>query len=155
MLNKLLDLLQEKVESVREEAINEVKSYDRAHGAKLPHKIISQFFTDVAPKFDSLSAVETALHALYKKNNIETTVQGIKQVVSNYKKRVDLTKQSGAKTAPTNESIYKESALTGLTAQQRDAMIRSMKIQFKKVNSRLKDEDLAKLYVIASELTKK
>jgi hypothetical protein len=155
MLNKLLDLLQEKVESIREEAVNEVKSYDRAHGAKLPHKIISQFFTDVAPKFDSLSAVEAALHALYKKNNIETTAQGIKQVISNYKKRVDLSKQSSTKTKPTTESIYNESAISGLTAQQRDAIIRSMKLNFKKVKSRIKDDDLAKMYVVANKMVGK
>lgn len=71
-----------------EESIIETKTYDKPHGKKLPHKILSQFFEKDAPKYDSLAAVEVALAALYKKNGIEFVTQGIKQVVSNYKKHV-------------------------------------------------------------------
>lgn len=146
-------LNKEQIEELKEESvkelITEVKSYDRAHGAKLSNSIIKKFFQDQAPKYDSLAAVEQALHSLYKRNGIETTSQGVKQVISNYKKRVDLSKQERNK--PTE---IKEESLNALQNQKKEKIVKSMKKDFKKFKSKYGDDAKAVIYATATKLAK-
>jgi hypothetical protein len=126
-----------------QEAMNEVKTTDHAHGAKLPHKILQDFFQNQAPKFNTLAAVEHALAGLYKKNNIEFVPQGIKQVVSNYKKRVKLAE----------EEII-EVSMTSDEKKLKDKIVLQMKKNSKEYRRRFKDKDVADMQNVATTIVK-
>ena len=128
--------------------VNEVKTYDKPHGAKLSHAQLNQFFTSEAPKYDSLEQVETALKNLYKRSGIETTGQGLKQVISNYKKRVDLSKQS-------QKRVVKESTLSAEELKKREAIVKSMKKNFKAFKRKYGDDAKSVIYATATTIAKK
>lgn len=130
--------------------MNEAKSYDRAHGEKLPHALIDQFFKDQAPKYDSLAAVEMALHTLYKKNNIETTTQGVKQVISNYKKKVALAQTK--KVQESFEEILNEVSLTGAETKKKEEIVKAMKKHYKEFKRKYKDDAKAVMYATATKM---
>jgi hypothetical protein len=138
------------------DAINEVKSYDRAHGEKLPHKLINQFFNDQAPKFDTLAGVEQALNSLYKRNNIETTTQGVKQVISNYKKKVELTtnKKDPSAVSEAFNSIFNETSLNGKETKKRNELVKELKKHFKIYSKKMPDGSEAMLYTTATAFAK-
>lgn len=144
-------------ESVVTDFINEVKTYDVSHGAKLGKKILNNFFTNIAPKMNSLADVEHALLKLYRQNNVETTTQGIRQVISNYKKRVDLSKQTANKKNESFISIedcLQENALTGLELKKREEIVKSMKKDLKAFKKRYGDDAKAMIYATATKLAK-
>lgn len=141
------------------EAINEVKTHDKAHGRKLPHSVLDDFFRNKAPQMDTLADVEMALHALYTKNGVEFTRQGVKQVISNYKKRIDLSKQQKNKekqVSPT-ESVQINEIKTTLSAKEtrkKEKIVRALKKKFKEMKQRYGDDAEAVLYATAAKLAK-
>lgn len=127
--------------------VNEVKTYDKPHGAKLSHSQLNQFFNVEAPKYDSLEQVEGALRTLYMKNNIEFTSQGLKQVISNYKKRVNLTKQAQ------NKAVT-ESTLSAEELKKREQIVKSMKKNFKAFKRKYGDDAKSVMYATATSMAK-
>lgn len=130
-----------------EYTLDEAKKYDKPHGAKLPHAQLNQFFNVEAPKYASLEQVEDALQTLYKKNNIEFTGQGLKQVISNYKKRVDLTKQSRSKPV-------KESVLTASQNKKKEEVVKAMKKDFKAFKRKYGSDAKAVMYAVSTNIAK-
>lgn len=124
------------------EAINEVKRIDHAHGKKLAHATLDSFFKNSAPKYNSLQAVESALGALYKQNGIEFEPNGLKQVISSYKKRM-------------NEGILDEETLSSKEIKKRDEIVKAMNKNIKKFRSKYKDEAKNVMYATATEISKK
>lgn len=129
---------------VGNEAVMEAKQYDVAHGAKLSHKILTDFFKNSAPKYNSLAAVEAALHALYKQNNIETTTQGVKQVISNAKKKFKIVE---------SEEL-EEATLTAKEKVKKDKVVLQLKKDSKIFRDRFKDKEKANLELIANAIVK-
>lgn len=156
--DKLDKLLEASLESVRKDSIDElmveVKSYDRPHGEKLSHQIINHFFTDIAPKFDTLAGVEQALHALYKKNNIQTTVQGVKQVISNYAKRLELQKQKRKPTNEALEELISEKNLSAYEKVKREKYVKSLKRKYKEFKAKYGEDAESVIYATATKLAK-
>lgn len=140
--NQISELTHQSVKEI----INEVKTWDKPHGDKVKVEVLRNFFQNDAQKYNSLAAVEQALHALYKRNGIETTTTGIKMVINNYKKKFDLSRQSS--------SEIKEEVLTGLQQQKREEIVRAMKKDYKKFKSKYGDEVKAMMYTTASKLVK-
>lgn len=127
--------------------LDEAKKYDKPHGAKLSHAQLNQFFNVEAPKYASLEQVEDALQTLYKKNNIEFTGQGLKQVISNYKKRVNLTKQAQ------NKQV-KESVLTASQNKKKEEVVKAMKKDFKAFKRKYGSDAKAVMYATAATIAK-
>lgn len=127
--------------------LGEAKKYDKPHGAKLSHAQLNQFFNVEAPKYASLEQVEDALQTLYKKNNIEFTGQGLKQVISNYKKRVNLTKQAQ------NKQV-KESVLTASQNKKKEEVVKAMKKDFKAFKRKYGSDAKAVMYATAATIAK-
>lgn len=136
------------IKQFADEFLDEAKKWDKPHGAKLPHAELDAFFKNVAPKYDTLDQVETALAVLYKKNNIETTTQGIKQVVSNYKKRVNMVQK---------ESVEQEESkeLTASQKRKREAIVKAMKKNIAKFKKKYGSEAKSVLYATATSLAKR
>lgn len=135
-------------------ALAEAKKYDKPHGAKLSHAQLNQFFNVEAPKYASLEQVEDALQSLYKKNNIEFTGQGLKQVISNYKKRVNLTKQAQNKTVKESETID-EKQLSAEEMKKREEIVKSMKKNFKAFKRKYGSDAKSVIYATATSMAKK
>jgi hypothetical protein len=124
-----------------EEAIAEAKEYDKPHGTKLSHKILDRFFTQTAPKLNSLAAVESALKALYKENGVPVEVSGIKQVISSYKKRLQ-------------EGELTEVALSSAEKKSKDKLVIALKKSAKEYRMRFKDEETADIHNLATAIVK-
>lgn len=138
------ELLDESVlELYAKDAINEVKTKDHAHGKKLPHSILQNFFRQDAPKYDSLSAVETALAVLYKKNGIEFAPSGLKQVISNAKKHSQL-----------KEDTLDEIALSSDEKLRKDKLVIKLKKNAKELRMRYKNKDESDIQLLAVSLAK-
>lgn len=147
------DLIQEMFDKVVLEAyadtvMLEAKTWDKPHGEKLPHVELDAFFKNVAPKYDTLDQVEAALANLYKKNNIETTSQGIKQVVSNYKKRVNMVQKESVEQDESRELTAKEK-------RKREAIVKSMKKNFSKFKKKYGDNAKSVMYATATSIAKR
>lgn len=131
-------------EAYAEEAITEVKTYDKEHGKKLSHKILDSFFANTAPKFNSLSAVESALKAIYKQNGVEFESNGIKQIISSYKSRLNSVK----------ESELDEVSLTSDEKKKKDKLVIALKKSSKEYRQRYKDSETADVQNLATALAK-
>lgn len=123
------------------DAINEVKRIDHPHGKKLAHATLDSFFKNSAPKYNSLQAVEAALGALYKQNGIEFEPNGLKQVISSYKKRL-------------NEGILDEETLSSKETKKRDVIVKAMKKNITKFRCKYKDTSLANIHATAVAIVK-
>jgi hypothetical protein len=135
-------ILQESIfEAYAEEAIAEAKEYDKPHGKKLSHKILDDFFQNKAPKFNSLAAVESALKALYKENGVAFEANGIKQVISAYKKRLQ-------------EGTLSEVALSSDEKKAKDKLVIALKKSSKEYRMRFKDPEVADIHNLATAIVK-
>lgn len=129
------------LEVYAKEAITE--KLDKPHGPKLGHAILGKFFKDVAPKLNSLQAVESALNKLYTDNNIEFTDKVISQVIKSYKDKVKLT-----------EEELTEIILSSKEKQEKDKLVIAIKKSLKQNRQRYKDQETANLQTLASVLVK-
>lgn len=122
--------------------IDEAKSYDVSHGAKVPHKLLQNFFLNIAPRLQTLADVEHALLKLYNQNGIETTPIGIKNVVSQYRKKITFAKKSQDKVPDklrsikedveiyTIEDMLNESKISQEQQRYKDKLVRELKKHF-------------------------
>jgi chloramphenicol O-acetyltransferase len=131
------------LEDFATEAIQEAKKYDKPHGRKLSHQTLDHFFKNEAPKFETLAAVEHALSALYKKNGVEFTPAVIKQAISSYKKRSEL-----------SEAELQEVALSSDEKKAKDKIVLKLKKNLKEFRRRYKDKDEAELQNLATTVVK-
>lgn len=131
------------VELYGREAINEVKTVDHAHGEKLSHKILDNFFKVTAPKFATLIAVENALSALYKQNNIQLEPNGLKEIISSYKKRKNMT-----------EAQLDEVSLTSDEKKSKDKLVVKLKKLMKEYRLRYKNSDDLANQILATVIVK-
>jgi hypothetical protein len=131
------------LEDISREAISESKKYDHPHGKKLSHQTLDHFFKNEAPKYETLAAVEHALSALYKKNSVEFTPAVIKQVISSYKKRADMT-----------ESELMEVSLSSDEKKEKDKIVLKLRKNLKEFRRRFKDETEANLQNLATTVVK-
>lgn len=144
-IESINSIIQETIYDVyAEEAINEVKQYDKAHGKKLPHKVLDDFFKQKAPNLKSLTAVKSALTALYKQNGVELENNGINQIITTYKKKLNGVKES-----------LEEVALTSDEKKQKDKLVILLKKNSKEYRMRYKDKEVADMQNLATALVKK
>jgi hypothetical protein len=131
------------LEDFAKEVIEESKKYDKPHGKKLSHQSLDHFFKNEAPKFETLAAVEHALSALYKKNGVEFTPAVIKQAISSYKKRAELT-----------EAELQEVALSSDEKKAKDKIVIKLKKNLKEFRRRFKNPEEADLHNLATTIVK-
>lgn len=128
----------------------------KTRGRKLSKHILTKFFTNEAPKYQTLDAVKTALAAVYKQNNVEANSRVISSIISRYAKKVELAnKKREPDQAQVKESFeLDEKALTQQQQKKKEEIIKAMKKHIDRFKKKYGSDAERVMYATATQLAK-